>query len=50
MISIRDAERIHNILIEKFGGLKGIRDSALLDSALKRPFQTLSMEDGYSSL
>jgi death on curing protein len=49
MISIRDAERIHNILIEKFGGLKGIRDSALLDSALKRPFQTFDQRELYPS-
>lgn len=49
MISIQDAERIHNILIEKFGGLKGIRDSALLDSALKRPFQTFDQRELYPS-
>jgi len=26
MISIREVEIIHNILIDKFGGSKGIRD------------------------
>ena len=32
--------RIHSSLIAKTGGLDGIRDKNLLDSALKVPFQT----------
>ena len=35
---------LHEILIEEFGGLNGVRDENLLDSALKTPFQTF---DGY---
>ena len=40
MIGIADVEGIHNILIEKFGGAKGIRDMAVLESAINRPYQT----------
>jgi len=45
MIDIHDAIRIHEVLIEKFGGSHGIRDLALLESALSRPFQTFDLED-----
>jgi hypothetical protein len=38
MISIKDAEEIHRILIDNFGGAYGIGDIAALDSALARPF------------
>jgi hypothetical protein len=34
MITVPEAERIHNILIEQFGGSKGIRDKGSLESAL----------------
>jgi len=47
MIDIHDAIRIHEVLIEKFGGSQGIRDIALLESALSRPFQTFDQEDLY---
>jgi death-on-curing protein len=40
MISIKDVEEFHQILIEAFGGANGIRDLAALESALARPFQT----------
>ena len=40
MISIKEAEEFHQILIEAFGGANGIRDLAALESALARPFQT----------
>lgn len=49
MISLKEAEVIHNILIEKFGGGKGIRDIGLLESALARPFATFGDEDLYAS-
>jgi death-on-curing protein len=49
MISIKEVEIIHNILIDKFGGSKGIRDKALLESALARPFATFDNEDLYST-
>jgi len=49
MIDIKDAELIHQILIEKFGGSHGIRDRKLLESALARPFQTFDKKDLYQS-
>ena len=47
MIDLRDVENIHNILIERFGGSKGIRDRAALESALNRPFQTFDQKELY---
>jgi death-on-curing protein len=47
MISIKEIEIIHNILIDKFGGSKGIRDVTLLESALARPFATFDNKDLY---
>jgi len=47
MISIREVEIIHNILIDKFGGSKGIHDIGLLESALARPFATFDYKDLY---
>ena len=47
MISIKETEIIHNILIDKFGGSKGIRDIGLLESALARPFATFDNSDLY---
>jgi death-on-curing protein len=40
MITIKEVEEFHQILIEAFGGSYGIRDLAALESALARPFQT----------
>ena len=40
----------HSQLIEKFGGKAGIRDEALLDSALQSPFQTFDGEDLFPSI
>jgi death-on-curing protein len=48
MIDIQDVIRIHEILIENFGGRKGIRDRGLLESAISRPFQTFDKVDLYS--
>ena len=47
MISIKEVEIIHNILIDKFGGSKGIRDIGLLESTLARPFATFDDNDLY---
>lgn len=38
MIELKDVLNIHNILIDKFGGSKGIRDNGSLESAINRPF------------
>ena len=47
MISVRDVEQIHQVLISKFGGTEGIRDRQALESALSRPFQTFDGVDLY---
>jgi death-on-curing protein len=47
MIDLRDVENIHNILIERFGGSKGIRDKTVLESAINRPFQTFDQKELY---
>jgi death on curing protein len=49
MIDVDEVIRIHDILIDEFGGSKGIRDIKLLDSAINRPFQTFDMKDLYPS-
>lgn len=49
MISMDEAIRIHSILVDKFGGLDGLRDKNLLESALKRPYQTFDSKDLYST-
>ena len=40
MITVEQAKKIHEILIDKYGGAKGLRDLALLESALSRLYQT----------
>lgn len=49
MIKIEEVEKIHEILIEKFGGAKGIRDKAGLEAAIHRPYQTFDGIDLYAS-
>jgi death on curing protein len=49
MISVKEAEAIHKILIDAFGGSHGVRDLPLLDSALARPFQTFENADLHST-
>jgi death on curing protein len=49
MIAISEVILIQDILIEKFGGSRGIRDRGLLESALSRPFQTFDTNDLYST-
>ena len=47
MIEIKDVLNIHNILIDKFGGSKGVRDNASLESAINRPFATFDSQELY---
>ncbi|MEZ4800282.1 MAG: type II toxin-antitoxin system death-on-curing family toxin [Flavobacteriales bacterium] len=49
MIELRDALNIHDILIDKFGGSKGVRDQGALESALHRPFATFDNQELYPS-
>jgi death-on-curing protein len=47
MISLNEVLAIHDILIEKFGGAKGIRDQAGLESAINRLYQTFDGQELY---
>jgi death-on-curing protein len=47
MISVSEVILIQVILIEKFGGTRGIRDRNLLESAIGRPFQTFDKKELY---
>ncbi|HEY4612302.1 MAG TPA: type II toxin-antitoxin system death-on-curing family toxin [Bacteroidota bacterium] len=39
---VADVIKLHDSIVEQFGGLPGIRDEKLLSSALERPFTGLS--------
>lgn len=43
-------KRIHSSLIKKTGGLDGLRDNRLLDSALNSPFQTFDSKELYPDI
>jgi death on curing protein len=47
MISLKDVDQIHKLLIDTFGGSHGIRDLPALLSALARPFQTFDNKELY---
>lgn len=49
MIDIEEVLEIHNFLINEFGGSHGLRDQALLESALLRPLTTFSGEELYKT-
>ena len=40
----------HQELIDRFGGVQGVRDEGLLDSALNAPFRTFAGNDLYPSI
>ena len=42
--------KLHSTLISKTGGIDGVRDDNLLDSALKTPFQTFGGKDLYPEI
>ena len=47
MIDLETVERLHNILINKYGGGKGIRDEGSLLAALARPYASFDQQDLY---
>ena len=49
-LSYEQVLRLHDALIEEFGGTAGIRDQRLLDSALNMPFATFGGRYLYTSL
>ncbi len=50
LISKEQILKIHTYLIEETGGIDGIRDENLLDSALNSPFQTFDKKDLYPEI
>lgn len=47
MIDLSTVERYHNILINKYGGSRGIRDKGSLLAALARPHASFDQQDLY---
>lgn len=47
MIDLKTVESIHNILIDRFGGSKGIRGQGSLEASLARPYTTFDKKDLY---
>ena len=50
LISKEQVLLLHSDIVKEFGGKKGVRDEALLDSALSAPYQTFGGEDLYPDL
>lgn len=49
-LTFEEVLEMHDVFIEKFGGLKGIRDSNLLLSAIETPKMTMFGEDLYPTI
>jgi len=50
MINIELVIHLHGILIDRYGGSRGIRDYNSLESAISRPFMTFDQNDLYPSI
>lgn len=50
MIHIDVVFFLHDLLINEFGGSKGVRDRALLEAAINRPFATFDGQDLYPTV
>ena len=50
ILSKRQILMLHSALVAQSGGLDGIRDEGLLDSALNVPFQTFAEQDLYPTI
>lgn len=49
-LTLEEVLEVHDVLIEKFGGLKGIRDVNLLLSAIETPKAAMFGEDLYPTV
>ena len=47
MILVEQVLHIHDLLIQKYGGVAGIRDMSLLESAINRPYATYASQSLY---
>ena len=50
VLSTQKVLQLHRFLIQETGGLDGIRDEGLFDSAVQRPFATFGGQDLYPSI
>ena len=50
MIDLKEVVTIQEILIERFGGTKGLRDKGLLELSLNRIYQTFDNAELYPTL
>ena len=49
-LSTEQIKLLHKLLLEETGGLEGIRDEGLLDSAISAPFQTFDGQYVYTTV
>ena len=47
MITVKQALKIHDLAIQKYGGGTGVRDLNLLESSIHRPFATFDDQELY---
>ena len=47
--SKQEVIKIHQILIRRYGGIQGIRDVSMLESALERPYSGIEHNECYPS-
>ena len=50
VLSKRQILMLHSMLIEQSGGMKGLRDEGLLDSAVNLPLQTFGGQELYPTI
>lgn len=50
MITLERVLKIHDVLIREFGGKAGIRDLAVLESAINRPFTGVADQEFYPTI
>lgn len=50
MIEKNDVLSIHKVLIEKYGGIHGVRDENALDSAINRPYGIFDGKEFYPTV
>ncbi|MEM9835924.1 MAG: Fic family protein [Bacteroidota bacterium] len=49
MIKLESVLSVHKILINRYGGAYGVRDSGLLDASINRPYSTFGGQDLYDT-
>ncbi|MBQ7370808.1 MAG: type II toxin-antitoxin system death-on-curing family toxin, partial [Blautia sp.] len=50
ILSRHQIEILHGELIERYGGIHGVRDEGLLDAALNAPFQSFGGQDLFPTI